>query len=468
MCPMTDSLILSSSPSVNEKPLSPHFHDYDPDVAGRLAEEIRTAHDSGLSCAVFGVDEDLAYRNVKDLAAVNEALDAKQVRYAKIAEPIGRGFLGIVESIPLSPFRRRLRRRRKGLLDEQRKEILYSSIAAVPWLQQCGRAAALATITAAFDLLLEQGPHSATCSAGQDQELVVEPSPEYYDGMGGPLQQANLDSPFVAAGNIKGRTVRDLLVSMEGRRFSDEEKQQRAEKRYRETQEFLHSPITEGFREIVQYCWDGVGIRERKNLVNQLIHEHLSVIQRTRNIDDLLLMSVGCGTALPVMEAMTQIKQTFGAAPTLILLDQDPIALKLAEELARRYGLLDRIEIQCRQLFDGRGRLTRLEDFLQGRRLDVIEDSGLREYLPDSVYVNLTTSAYRALREGGLMVSSNMNVNRPQKEFLHGLMGWPIPVLHRTIEQGINLHARAQIDTATINIHVVPSGVYTAFSLIKP
>lgn len=426
--------------------LAPEVRAYDPEVYQALETEIVAAQEAGIEVSVASLPRDGAYTGEK-LQAVNGRLDRLQRAYEdEAAYTRRRRWGGAVLERAGVMLPRQLRgpvKRLQQELNEQRRQMLYAPIDAEPWFQQCGRAAALATITSAPELLTEGE------SGGG------------YDTMGGPLAEAALHLPFTAPGNAQDATALDMAQAVSQR------SPEKTAQHLRATHEFLEAPITDGFRDIVQYCWDGIGIRERKEAVNQLITEQLRQRATERPVKDMVMMSVGCGTALPVMEAMARIKQETNQAPQLILLDQDPIALKLAEELAAQYQLEDVIEIQCRQLFDTRGRLLDVHEVLQGRQLDIVEDSGLREYLPDAVYRDLTRDAYAALRPGGLMVTSNMNAHRPQKAFLHGLMGWPIPVQHRTIQEGVVLHQAAGIPTSSMQAQVVPSGVYTVFASVK-
>lgn len=159
-----------------------------------------------------------------------------------------------------------------------------------------------------------------------------------------------------------------------------------------------------------------------------------------------------------------------GRDAKLILIDQDPIALAAAGELARQMGLEDNIEVHCTQLFikkEGKLAMMDLQDVVQGRELDVCEDSGLREYFPDSMYKDLTTQAWAALAPGGLMTTGNMNKNRPQAEFLHGLMGWPLKVRMRHIRDIARLHAQAGIPKEASRLRVTQDGVYTLCFSVK-
>lgn len=433
----------------------------EPDSAQRLLAEIDEARAAGLHIAIAQIEPDPAYASPEAINEVYADLAQRSTTFEGArADILRRNLLytlihrtaerpRLPRALATLPFLRRARRALKAQLDAERNRILYTDIAASPWLGQCGRALALLTIAAAHTL------HCETDGA---------PANGAHTGMGGPLTGADLQRPFRSAGNITGTAAAALLSPT-----ADPNDSSGLPRHLVDAQKFLNAPVTEGFRHIVRYCSDSLGIRERKEAVNGIIDRHL----RQRHTDghhlsDMTMLSVGCGTALPVLEAMRSLHEEYGQCPRLILLDQDPVALKAAEELATRMGLHDRIELQRHDLLTPQGRLLDLNTVLRGRTLDVVEDSGLREYLPDNVYVDLTRASMQALVPGGLMVTSNMNVNRPQIEFLRGLMGWPIPVIHRRIGQGIALHERAGIPAEKLRIHVLPSGVYTVFCTIAP
>ena len=65
------------------------------------------------------------------------------------------------------------------------------------------------------------------------------------------------------------------------------------------------------------------------------------------------------------------------------------------------------------------------------------------------------------------MITGNMNVNRPQKEFLHGLMGWVPKVRMRSIKEGFKLLQKYGIPKESIEATVTASGVYTVFAIEK-
>lgn len=320
-----------------------------------------------------------------------------------------------------------------------------------PWHNQRGRAAALLTIVAAHDLLV------STNKKGK------------YKTMSGPLGSDVLDYVFDSrAPRLEGVSVRDALV-MSGQKYgrlSKTKATKEADSRLADLKEFIEMPNSKEFAEVVRYCIDSLGIRARKREVHERIVEHLTSKPNTSR--EFIIMSYGSGTALPMLDVVRDLKKKHKIKAHLILLDQDPLSLASAACLADRMGVGDQIEIHWDRLFTRLGSPLKLDKILKGRKLDVAEDSGLREYLPDMIYKKLTRESWAALRRGGLMTTGNMNTHRPQSEFIHGTMGWIPFVRMRTIKQSMNLHDAAGISRYLTKARVTYDGVYTLYFTVKP
>lgn len=347
-------------------------------------------------------------------------------------------------------------RKRSRQLDEQlsghRHDILYGpdQTNAWPWHRQRGRATALLTIAEAHELQTTDDSRSGK-----------------YETMSGPLDASLFDFVFNDdVASIGGMPLEEAMIwaELEHTRKGPERAERGVTKRLQETAEFIKAPVTPEFKGVVQYCYDSLGIRERAHEVGQRIGTHVDeLVENGRDVEGIVVMSIGCGTALPILQVMQSIEQKHDKSPKIILLDQDPLALAVAAKLAKDMGLEDSIEIHCKRLFSEWGQPVSLEDILDGRQLDVGEDSGLREYLPDALYKSLTKETWKRLRQGGLMTSGNMNNHRPQAEFLHGLMGWMPRVKMRSIRDGFRLHEESGVPHQNTTARVTASGVYTLF-----
>lgn len=318
-----------------------------------------------------------------------------------------------------------------------------------PWHNQRGSALTFLTISEAYRLRV----------SGKKGEILSEGG---YPTMSGPLNESVFDE------KINGLPLTEIMVQEKINNGVDKATAiEEVEKRISEVREFIQAPVTEKFSNVIRHCADSLGIRERVETVNSLSIDHLKKVaeKENRSIDDMLVMSFGCGTGLATLKMLKKLKDETGEAPTVILLDQDPLSLAAAQSLAKKWKLEDKIEVHCERLFSKLGEPLSLEGVLGDRKLDIAEDSGLREYLPDGVYKQLTRESLKFLRTGGLMITGNMNVNRPQKEFLHGLMGWVPKVRMRSIKEGFKLLQKSGIPKESIKATVTASGVYTVFAI---
>ena len=320
-----------------------------------------------------------------------------------------------------------------------------------PWHKQRGSALTFLTISEAEDLSVF-GKNGEILSGGK------------YPSMSGPLDESVFNE------KINGLPLTEVMIQDKINNGVDKATAiEEVEKRISEVREFIQAPVTEEFSNVIRHCADSLGIRERVETVNGLSINHLKKVaeNENRSIDDMLVMSFGCGTGLATLKMLKKLKDETGEAPTVILLDQDPLSLAAAQSLAKKWNLEDKIEVHCERLFSKLGKPLSLEGVLGDRKLDIAEDSGLREYLPDGVYKQLTRESLKFLRTGGLMITGNMNVNRPQKEFLHGLMGWVPKVTMRSIKEGFELLQKSGISKESIEATVTASGVYTVFAIEK-
>ena len=318
-----------------------------------------------------------------------------------------------------------------------------------PWHNQRGSAMTFLTISEAYRLRV----------SGKNGEILSEGK---YPTMSGPLDKSVFDE------KINGLPLTEVMIKDRINNGVDKATAiEEVEKRISEVREFIQAPVTEKFSNVIRHCADSLGIRERVETVNGLSIDYLKKVaeKENRSIDDMLVMSFGCGTGLATLKMLKKLKDETGEAPTVILLDQDPLSLAAAQSLAKKWNLEDKIEIHCERLFSKLGKPLSLEGVLGDRKLDIAEDSGLREYLPDGVYKQLTRESLKFLRTGGLMITGNMNVNRPQKEFLHGLMGWVPKVRMRSIKEGFKLLQKSGIPKESIEATVTASGVYTVFAI---
>ena len=428
---------------------------FDHEANKKLNEEIADLRSEG--CRVkIGEKTDPVYNNpdgIKDTYNYLKRGDAelKEVRKYFIHKNLATA--AIANVLDKTPFVKMGKWGEKvdSYLEFFRDKLLYgkNQTNSKPWHNQRGSALTFLTISEADDLSV----------SGENGEILSEGK---YPTMSGPLDESVFDE------KINGLPLTEVMVREKINNGVDKATAiEEVEKRISDVREFIQAPVTEKFSNVIRHCADSLGIRERVETVNGLSIDYLKKVaeKENRSIDDMLVMSFGCGTGLATLKMLKKLKDETGEAPTVILLDQDPLSLAAAQSLAKKWNLEDKIEVHCERLFSKLGKPLSLEEVLGNRKLDIAEDSGLREYLPDGVYKQLTRESLKFLRTGGLMITGNMNVNRPQKEFLHGLMGWVPKVRMRSIKEGFKLLQKSGIPKESIEATVTASGVYTVFAI---
>lgn len=434
---------------------------FDVEANKKLNGEIADLRAQGYKVRV-GEKTDPAYKNPEKIEKVYSYLERggrklREVRNRFIRNNMGRAAVaGVVSKIPfISKLAGRWNKELDDFLETYRDELLYGEeeTDAQPWHKQRGSASTFLSIGPAFSLAVVEGGKLAF--------------PGRYPTMSGPIDESLFDE------KIDGMPLRDMMIKAEMANHdkTQQEATQAVDERINNVREFINAPVTPKFAEVIKYCTDSLGIRERGDLVKKITIDHIRGIDmrnKNRSIDNMLVMSFGCGTGLPTLEMLKELKEETGQAPKAILIDQDPLALAAAQNLAKKMGLENNVEIHCHRLFSKFGRPLGLKEVLKGRQVDVMEDSGLREYLPDMVHEKLTKESWGFLRDGGLMITGNMNANRPQKDFLHGLMGWTPNVIMRPIARSLKLLQVAGVSKDNITANITASGVYSVFAVEKP
>ena len=432
-----------------------------PDIEAneKINREIADLRAQGYRVRV-GENNDPAYKNPEKIEKVYSYLEGggrelREVRNRFIRSNMGSAAVAAVVS--KIPFISKLAGSKKldDFLEPYRDELLYGEgeTNSQPWHKQRGSASTFLSIGPAFSLAVIEGGKLAF--------------PGRYPTMSGPIDE----SLFYE--EIDGVPLRGMMIKAEVANHdkTQQEAVRAVDERINNVREFINAPVTPKFAEVIKYCMDSLGIRERGDLVKKITIDHILGIDmrnENRSIDDMIVMSFGCGTGLPTLQILKELKEETGQAPTAILIDQDPLALAAAQNLAKKMGLENNVEIHCHRLFSKFGRPLGLKKVLKGRQVDVMEDSGLREYLPDMVHKKLTEESWGFLRDGGLMITGNMNANRPQKDFPHGLMGWTPNVIMRPIARSLKLLQAAGVSKDNITANITASGVYSVFAVEKP
>ena len=437
----------------DELPRTDRLLTVDNERAAALSEEITRAHENGVNVTV-GERSDLAYQSPEKIIEIFEKLraaDEAVERARALNLGIGAQKLNYITSgqSPRQSWEEFVNN--SWPVENARREHLYGRehTDAEAWWRQGGSALALATIVQAYDLA-ERGNNDGypTMSGSIDRAITT----HYFDDSLPELSGLSLESAVAATAQNYG-LVRGL------RPLNQEERAEKASKKMAQLDSFVQATSTSEFLDVIRYCQDGIGIRERMTTVNDRIMEHLSQDYQSNSP---VIVSLGCGTAIPILDLMRRLHEQ-DKSPRLIAIDQDPIALAVAQKEAQRLGLSDAVELHYEPLFSKTGRPADFSRHLQGRIPEVIENSGLREYVPDIAYHRLMKSVYNKLGSGGLAVNCSTNENRPHEGFLYGAMGWPVRIRCCGIEDMAKTLEKGGFVPAFTDAEVVASGVYTCY-----
>ena len=162
--------------------------------------------------------------------------------------------------------------------------------------------------------------------------------------------------------------------------------------------------------------YDGIGLRARARIMADL----LVGVAGSFEDQELSCVSLGCGAAVPDVEATLRIGEELGKTVRWQLYDVDADSLDFSRELAVEAGIvpgsIETFEASFVRAF-------RRESTGTVHAVDVL---GLWEYLDDRTCVKLLQKSFKLLKPGGLFIASNMLSDRPQLQFNLRGVGWPL------------------------------------------
>lgn len=247
-----------------------------------------------------------------------------------------------------------------------------------------------------------------------------------------------------------------------------------------------------------RHLHDGIGIRERASAMTHLTIEHVETMLREGVLkpgEPLRILDVGCGTAQPILSAAKQIMDTLGVPISIVATDSDADTLELVQGMVEKVGYKGEIKTVKAKIHDKKDlqQLYRtVKDLTSHADFHVIENLGFLEYLPERDLEDglgkdgigawngrlplpnaseFLSAAYDNLVEGGILVSGNMRVNRPQIQSVFGIIGWPL-INARSDADNSRIWQRANLRAAEVRAYEVQDvytelSVYNIFTAVK-
>lgn len=215
---------------------------------------------------------------------------------------------------------------------------------------------------------------------------------------------------------------------------------------------YVSSPETAAH---LRHVDDAVGIRDRATAMRWLAEQHLSNIEKDQTVSWL---SLACGTAEPSIVAAKDIMNKTGGKVDLHVLDYDAEALATVSLVATEQQYKGKVTVHQGDLLNPNyPDIIREQSSIQ--QYDIVENLGFEEYLPqagDSIGAfkkmegllpeasEFTRKAWELVAPGGMLISGNMILNRPQLDFVFGIVAWPI-INARQEEEILRVYERAGI-----------------------
>lgn len=206
----------------------------------------------------------------------------------------------------------------------------------------------------------------------------------------------------------------------------------------------------------LRFVHDAIGIRDRSSALQEIAARHLGSLAASHK--HVRWLSLASGTAKPALAAAHAVEAKTGTTMDLVLADYDSNALDHVAENAQQMGFRGRfIPVKANIVRDG------LRDELvaatgeQNQQYDVVENMGFKEYLPqegDEMSARrgrrlpqaseFTRQAYSYVKPGGILISGNMVLPRPQTDFVFGVIDWPL-INARSEESILRVYEQAGI-----------------------
>jgi hypothetical protein len=182
---------------------------------------------------------------------------------------------------------------------------------------------------------------------------------------------------------------------------------------------------------------DAVAIRNRAKAMEMIAREHIGATHPEGS--NVQWLSLASGTAEPSLKAAIGVKGEDNVDVDLTVVDWDRRALRHVEDNARKLGYEGQITTKKMNIMVDDLSAKIAEKIGVERQYDVVENMGFEEYLPqdgDELAAlkganlpqasDFTRQAFELVKPGGVLISGNMVLNRPQIDFVFGIVDWPI------------------------------------------
>ncbi len=209
----------------------------------------------------------------------------------------------------------------------------------------------------------------------------------------------------------------------------------------------------------LRFVDDAIAIRDRAVAMQYIAERHLALT--THPAEKVQWLDIASGTAEPSIKAATKAAKDLGINIELTATDYDANALSFVKGIAEREGFTGKLNIVEGYIID-----SSFVDTLPHKQYKIGENAGFEEYMPERDMEDglgsdevgafkdipllpnaseFTKWAYDVVSgDTGALISGNMILNRPQSDFVFGVVNWPI-INARTEESILRVYKRAGI-----------------------
>lgn len=187
-------------------------------------------------------------------------------------------------------------------------------------------------------------------------------------------------------------------------------------------------------------------VRNRLILVRQQLKEGIEEIGVRK--DKIFILSLASGSGRAVIETITELEKSFSTRIMVRFIDISRDALNYSKYLAESYGVNEQCEWYRSSVFDPKM-------FCNEFQPDIVEASGILDYLDDEYATKFIALCHRNLAWDGRMIVSNIVPNMEQS-FITKALNWQM--IYRTPRQLQEIVIRAGFTKQKIVIE--PLGIH--------
>ena len=161
------------------------------------------------------------------------------------------------------------------------------------------------------------------------------------------------------------------------------------------------------------------------------------------------ILSLASGPGRDVMEVAESLKRR-GIDVYATCVDKDKGAMEIGSIIAMKKGLKGITFKRCK--------IGKAHHYENGNFYDIVITQGIMDYLNDERGVDLLKNARNVSKEGGTVITSNMDVHRWMRFFMEVFGGWKLKYRNGKELEKIMINAGYEKDK--VNVYLLPEGYH--------